>query len=874
MSRETDRAIRRAQQLETTGTASQESDSDVLRSTGTMAIATLLSRITGFIKATLLGASLGAAVFSSFNSANQLPNLVTEIVLGAVLTSLVVPVLVRAEKEDPDHGASFIRRLITVSSVLLIVVTVVCVAAAPLLTRLSLDPSGKVNVYQATNFAYLVLPQIFFYGISALLMAILNTKGVFKPGAWAPVWNNIVVLFFVTLYWVIPGGLAPNDNGSFTNIHMLILGLGATLGVVVQAVVLIPPLRKIGIDLRPEWGIDSRIKQFAGMGIAIVVYVAISQAGYFVTNRIASMADNAAPGVYSQAWLLLQMPYGIIGVTLLTAIMPRLSRNAADNNTKGVVRDLTVATKLTMIGILPVVVFMLVFGPEIGVALYAYGRFSVSAATAIGLTVALSAFTLIPYSIVLLHLRVFYAREQAWTPTFIIIAITTTKIILSSLAITMAPNTESVVILLGVANGCAFIAGAGIGAYLLKRSIGTLNSREVLHTCVWVLGASLVAVAVACGVDHIPFIRQLSDQLGSGGMIIRVVIAGLLLVGITVLILSLSPLQEVGTLERLLARLPGPGGRYFGRRASSRSGVARAASGVAIDEHVPDQLNEALELTAGGNSPLTTRISLPKLAPVAGYLLPGAYVCEGRYRLLSYQGKNAKGEVTWLATDSQQPGKRVMLVTAADKVIRVPQPVETALIAAAEVPVAEQAEAQARAEEGAFTSSGDGAEFSDGASLDTGVGAASHNIATNVVEVTAASLSAAGAGISSTAAVGAGGGASADTADTADTAASATDSAAAPAVNAAAVSSATYTAGSSSLETINVVKETTPHNVHHTSPLRFLVASLVSIALATGIGAGLFAALHNPLAGIENLHRSTTQTQTQPLPQGTSHTPS
>ncbi len=731
-----------------------------------------------------------------------------------------------------------------------------------------------MNVYQATNFAYLVLPQIFFYGISALLMAILNTKGVFKPGAWAPVWNNIVVLFFVTLYWVIPGGLAPNDNGSFTNIHMLILGLGATLGVVVQAVVLIPPLRKIGIDLRPEWGIDSRIKQFAGMGIAIVVYVAISQAGYFVTNRIASMADNAAPGVYSQAWLLLQMPYGIIGVTLLTAIMPRLSRNAADNNTKGVVRDLTVATKLTMIGILPVVVFMLVFGPEIGVALYAYGRFSVSAATAIGLTVALSAFTLIPYSIVLLHLRVFYAREQAWTPTFIIIAITTTKIILSSLAITMAPNTESVVILLGVANGCAFIAGAGIGAYLLKRSIGTLNSREVLHTCVWVLGASLVAVAVACGVDHIPFIRQLSDQLGSGGMIIRVVIAGLLLVGITVLILSLSPLQEVGTLERLLARLPGPGGRYFGRRASSRSGVARAASGVAIDEHVPDQLNEALELTAGGNSPLTTRISLPKLAPVAGYLLPGAYVCEGRYRLLSYQGKNAKGEVTWLATDSQQPGKRVMLVTAADKVIRVPQPVETALIAAAEVPVAEQAEAQARAEEGAFTSSGDGAEFSDGASLDTGVGAASHNIATNVVEVTAASLSAAGAGISSTAAVGAGGGASADTADTADTAASATDSAAAPAVNAAAVSSATYTAGSSSLETINVVKETTPHNVHHTSPLRFLVASLVSIALATGIGAGLFAALHNPLAGIENLHRSTTQTQTQPLTQGTSHTPS
>lgn len=579
VSKETDRAIQRAQELAAQGFISPESDSDVLRSTGTMAIATLLSRITGFIKYVLLGASLGAAVFSSFNSANQLPNLVTEIVLGAVLTSLVVPVLVRAEKEDADHGASFIRRLITVSSVLLLVVTVLCVVAAPLLTRLSLDPDGKVNVYQATNFAYLVLPQIFFFGLSSLFMAILNTKGVFKPGAWAPVWNNIVVLFFVGLYWVVPGGLGPNDNGSFTNIHMLILGLGSTVGVVVQALVLIPPLRKIGIDLRPEWGIDSRIKQFAGMGIAIVVYVAISQAGYFVTNRIASVADNAAPGVYSQAWLLLQMPYGIIGVTLLTAIMPRLSRNAADNNTPGTVRDLTVATKLTMIGILPVVVFLMAFGPQIGVALYAYGRFSVTAATAIGLTVALSAFTLIPYSIVLLHLRVFYAREQAWTPTFIIIAITTTKIILSTLAIVMAPSAESVVILLGVANGCAFVAGAGIGAYLLKRSIGTLCAREILHTCAWVLGASLVAVAVAVAVDHIPFIRQLSSHMGSPGMVIRVVIAGLLLVIITIIILSRSSLPEVGTLEQLLARLPGFLGRYFARRAESRT-----SSGASTDD--------------------------------------------------------------------------------------------------------------------------------------------------------------------------------------------------------------------------------------------------------------------------------------------------
>ena len=77
----------------------ESSNQDVIRATGTMAIATLLSRITGFLRQMLIGATLGATVGTAFSSANQIPNLVTEIVLGAVLTSLVVPVLVRAEKK-------------------------------------------------------------------------------------------------------------------------------------------------------------------------------------------------------------------------------------------------------------------------------------------------------------------------------------------------------------------------------------------------------------------------------------------------------------------------------------------------------------------------------------------------------------------------------------------------------------------------------------------------------------------------------------------------------------------------------------------------------------------------------------------------------
>ena len=98
---------------------------------------------------------------------------------------------------------------------------------------------------------------------------------------------------------------------------------------------------KAGINLRPKWGLDARIKQFGGMALAIITYVAISQLGYVVTSRVAAYADAGAPLVYQNAWLMLQVPYGVIGVTLLTAIMPRLSRNAADGDVDAVVRDLT-----------------------------------------------------------------------------------------------------------------------------------------------------------------------------------------------------------------------------------------------------------------------------------------------------------------------------------------------------------------------------------------------------------------------------------------------------------------------------------------------------------------------------------------------------
>lgn len=625
-----------------------EGGEKVVRATGSMAIATLISRVTGFIRTVLIGAALGEVVAASFNTANTLPNLITEIVLGSVLTALVVPVLVRAEKEDADHGAAFIRRLFTLTLTLMTVVTLVAVATAPLLTRMMMDEDSKGNLVQTTSFAYLVLPQIFFYGMFSLFMAILNTKEHFRPGAWAPVANNVVSIAVLVAYMALPGQLNPAAPTSISNPHVLLLGLGTTAGVVMQCLIMLPALRKLGIDLRPLWGIDERLKQFGGMALAIVTYVAISQLGYIITTRIAFSADAAAQFIYQQHWMLLQMPYGIIGVTLLTAIMPRMSRNAADGDDEAVVADLTMGTKLTFIALIPIIIFMTVLGPDIARALFAYGSFSPEAANTLGLTISASSFTLIPYALVMLHLRVFYAREEAWTPTFIIAGITGTKVLLSALAPHIARESSHVVVLLGAANGFGFVAGALIGALLLRRKLGTLRARDVLRTSAWAAGAAVVGVAVVFGTRwlvrdvaglHLP--QALGRIIGapSLGNLIEVALLGILFLVVTGLVLSRSKLPEVQNLGRALQRIPGMS-RFI------RPDEDRALEVGEVD--LRDVSNQFLASDTFNASPVPPPMSA---GVVRGpRLVPGAGVSDGRFRLIRDHGA-ATGARFWQARE-------------------------------------------------------------------------------------------------------------------------------------------------------------------------------------------------------------------------------
>lgn len=528
----------------------QSANAKLLKDSGSIAFATLISRITGFAKQLLLLTVLGPAIASAFISANLIPNMIAELVLGAVLTAIVVPTLIRAEQEDADGGVAFVRRLVTAAFAVLFAATVLTAAATPILaTQVFVAADGKVNTQLTMALTFLLVPAIFFYGASALFTAILNTRQAFKPGAWAPVLNNVVMLLVLAIYAITPGEISL-DPVQMGDAKLLVLGIGVTLGVATQALCLLPAIRRHGINLRPLWGIDARLKQFGKMAAAIILYVLISQIGMTVANHIASAADEAGPAIYTNAWLLLQLPYGVLGVTLLTAIMPRLSRNAANDDTPAVVDDLSVATRLTMIALIPVVTFLTIAGPAIGEALYGYARFS-GDAERLGSAVSWSAFTLIPYSLVLIHLRVFYAREQAWTPTWIILGITTVKVALSALAPVLARNSNDVVIMLGVATGVGFAAGAVVGGVLLHRSLGDLRMANVGRTVTRVLLASIAGGAVMLIVDTVTGLDRIS---GGAGSLLRVSIGAIVMFSVAFGLMRLAGVPEVVAITVAISR--------------------------------------------------------------------------------------------------------------------------------------------------------------------------------------------------------------------------------------------------------------------------------------------------------------------------------
>jgi putative peptidoglycan lipid II flippase len=288
----------------------------------------------------------------------------------------------------------------------------------------------------------------------------------------------------------------------------------------------------------------------------VVAYVLVGQAGLVVTTRVASSSTAGSVAVYSYAWLLLQVPYGVLGVSLVTALMPRMSRAAAEGRMRDVVADLSLGSRLFAVLLVPVSVMLTLFGTEIGVALFGLRESNLDGAARVGTAIAVSAFGLLPFAISMLQLRVFYALTDSRTPTLIQLFTVAVKIPLMLACPALLPP-EDVVLGLAAANAVSFIAGAVVGQVMLRRRLGRIPTREVLACVGRALLASLVGGLVAFGA-----ITLLDGALGGLSPLARawveLAVATVIMGSITLVAMKLLRVREIdtalGRLERLVDR--------------------------------------------------------------------------------------------------------------------------------------------------------------------------------------------------------------------------------------------------------------------------------------------------------------------------------
>jgi putative peptidoglycan lipid II flippase len=535
----------------------QQAEPSLGRSSSVMALGSLASRITGFLRQVALFTVLGATVLNdSYTLSNTLPNIVYELLIGGALSSMMIPLFVRAQREDPDGGEAYTRKLITLTGAALLVATAVGLLTAPLLTQLYLGghTTSKADPQLATTLAYMLLPQIFFYGLGALLGAVLNSRGSFGAFGWAPVLNNIVVLAVVGAYLVVPG-----------NARLLVLGVGTTLGIAAQTLVLLPAARRVGFRYRPMWGWDPRLTKAASLGAWTVVYVLIGQAGLIVTSRVATGSDGGAFAIYTNAWLLLQVPYGVLGVSLLTALMPRMSRAAAEGRTADVAADLGLGGKLASVLLVPISVLLTVFGTAVGIALFGLRAGNLDGAARLGAALAVSAFGLLPFAFTMLQARVLYALTAHRWATFVQLCVVAAKIpLMLACPALLAP--EDVVLGLAAANSTAFVVGAVVGQILLRRMLGRVPTGAVLGTAGRSAVAAAVGMLLAAGVVALLAAGPLAGLAPLPRAWIELAVAVVLGGPVTVLVMRLIGVREVGVVLKRLERLVDRGKSRRGTR--------------------------------------------------------------------------------------------------------------------------------------------------------------------------------------------------------------------------------------------------------------------------------------------------------------------
>ncbi|MET8522202.1 murein biosynthesis integral membrane protein MurJ [Nocardioides sp. NPDC004968] len=540
-----------------TATEQKSGGGSVLANSAVMAAGTLFSRASGFIRSALLVAALGSGLHADvFNIANTVPNMLYILLAGGVFNAVLVPQLVKAQKNDEDGGTAYTDRIITLAGLFLGVVTILLVIGAPWLMRLYLgadwyNADHEAQLESAIDFARWCLPQVFFYGMFVLVGQVLNARGSFGPMMWAPIANNIIAISTLVIYLVVFG---PSDVGGFTTGQEILLGLGSTLGIVLQFLLLLPVLHKVGVRFRPRFDFrGAGLSQTAKLGMWTVLFVVVNQVAYTIVTRLAS-TGSAAGGtgytVYSNSFLVTQVPHSIITVSLATAILPLLSRYGAAGELPELGRTLSHQLRNALAIVIPIAALLPVLSEDIAHILFGYGA-GADAFKEYAPTLSIFAAGLVFFTIHYLLLRGFYSLEKNRTVFFIQCSVATTNIV-AALVLTRAVSAEYTAPALAAAYSLAYLVGSVVSYVVLKRTLGDLDGRGLLGFLARLVMVTVVAAAAAWLLRTA--LGMINDEPTMVLALIGAAIVGALHLGMLLLGAQAAQVKELTTMVQQVAR--------------------------------------------------------------------------------------------------------------------------------------------------------------------------------------------------------------------------------------------------------------------------------------------------------------------------------
>ncbi len=462
-----------------------------------MTAGTILSRVTGLLRLAAIAAALGVVesgrLADTYNIGNTAPNIIYELVLGGVLTSVFVPVFVDLlEKEGRDRAWQVASAIINLSLVVLVAIATLGVVLAPLIARfyaVRLEGAEAVQQVEVLSFLLrLFIPQIVFYGLTAVTAGLLNAHKRFGAPMYTPILNNLAVIGVFVAFHQAYGEI--DDLGAVTTTQLLIIGLGTTAGVALMALAQIPFLRGLG-TYRATLSINHpSLRKLARLSVFVIGYVVTNQIGYLIVQWLAN-EQTGGYTAYVAAFTFFMLPHGLFAVSVITALLPGMSADASNGRWDSFRDRVSTGVRTTILLVLPAAVGYLVLGEPVVRLLLERGVMTARSTELVAGVLRFFVLGLVPFSIFQLFLRTFYALQDTKTPFQInVVAVVFNTIINVPLFLWLGVKG------LALGHACAYTLGVALQTRALRKRLDALDGRRLARSVVRIAVAAVVMGAL------------------------------------------------------------------------------------------------------------------------------------------------------------------------------------------------------------------------------------------------------------------------------------------------------------------------------------------------------------------------------------------